>query len=130
MGHVAGGRRRTLGGTPGGVSARSDQPARHGEVADQFDLQIGRPAVTRRARIASLLAPAERRSLVGMVIVILALHVVGWGVLAGMVAPHSFSLGSANLDLPAVGLVIALAFVGIWVLALAVWRFGRIEERW
>src|SRR5215217_4359636 len=79
MGHVAGGRRRTLGGTPGGVSARSDQPARHGEVADQFDLQIGRPAVTRRARLASLLAPVERRSLVGMAIVILALHVVGWG---------------------------------------------------
>jgi high-affinity nickel-transport protein len=36
----------------------------------------------------------------------------------------------ANLDLTAVGLVIALAFVGIWVLALAVWRFGRIEQRW
>ena len=36
----------------------------------------------------------------------------------------------ANLDLAAVGLVIALAFVGIWVLALAVWRFGRIEQRW
>src|SRR5215207_3294399 len=69
MGHVAGGRGRTLGGTPGGVSSRSDQPARHGEVADQFDLQIGRPAVT-RARIAALLAPAERRSLVGMAIVI------------------------------------------------------------
>src|SRR5215204_6864379 len=92
MGHVAGGRGRTLGGTPGGVSARSDQPARHGEVADQFDLQIGRPAVTRRARIASLLAPVERRSLVGMAIVILALHVVGWGVLSVIVAPHSFSL--------------------------------------
>jgi nickel/cobalt transporter (NiCoT) family protein len=36
----------------------------------------------------------------------------------------------ANLDLAAVGLVIALAFVGIWVLALAVWRLGRIEQRW
>jgi high-affinity nickel-transport protein len=53
--------------------------------------------VTRRARITSLLVPAERRSLVGMVIVILALHVVGWGVLAGMVAPHSFSLGSGQV---------------------------------
>ncbi|HKF89387.1 MAG TPA: hypothetical protein VKB85_15125 [Propionibacteriaceae bacterium] len=53
--------------------------------------------MTRRARIASLLAPVERRSLVGMAIVILALHVVGWGVLAGIVAPHSFSLGSGQV---------------------------------
>jgi high-affinity nickel-transport protein len=35
-----------------------------------------------------------------------------------------------NLDLSAVGLMVALGFVGIWVLALAVWRFGRIEQRW
>ena len=36
----------------------------------------------------------------------------------------------AGLDLTAFGLVIAVAFVGIWLLAIAVWRFGRIEERW
>ena len=36
----------------------------------------------------------------------------------------------ANLDLSAVGLVVALGFVGVWALALAVWRFGRIEQRW
>jgi high-affinity nickel-transport protein len=36
----------------------------------------------------------------------------------------------ASLDLAAVGLVVALGFVGIWVLALVVWRFGRIEQRW
>jgi high-affinity nickel-transport protein len=53
--------------------------------------------VTRRARITSLLVPAERRSLVGMAIVILALHVVGWGVLAGMVAPHSDTDGSCGV---------------------------------
>ena len=53
--------------------------------------------MTRRARITPVLAPAERRSLVGMAIVILALHVVGWGVLAGIVAPHSFSLGSGQV---------------------------------
>jgi nickel/cobalt transporter (NiCoT) family protein len=41
--------------------------------------------------------PAERRSLVGMAIVILALHVVGWGVLAGMVAPHSDTDGSCGV---------------------------------
>ena len=32
-----------------------------------------------------------------MAIVILALHVVGWGVLAGMTATHSFSLGSGQV---------------------------------
>jgi high-affinity nickel-transport protein len=36
----------------------------------------------------------------------------------------------ADLDLSAVGLVVAVGFVGIWVVALAVWRFGRIEQRW
>jgi nickel/cobalt transporter (NiCoT) family protein len=36
----------------------------------------------------------------------------------------------ANLDLSAVGLVVALGFVGVWAFALAVWRFGRIEQRW
>ncbi|HWI01625.1 MAG TPA: HoxN/HupN/NixA family nickel/cobalt transporter [Propionibacteriaceae bacterium] len=36
----------------------------------------------------------------------------------------------ASLDLAAVGLIIALGFVGIWVLGLVVWRFGRIEQRW
>jgi nickel/cobalt transporter (NiCoT) family protein len=36
----------------------------------------------------------------------------------------------ASLDLASVGLVIAFGFVGMWVLALVVWRFGRIEERW
>src|SRR5215207_10593158 len=36
----------------------------------------------------------------------------------------------ANLEISAVGLVVALGFVGVWALALAVWRFGRIEQRW
>jgi nickel/cobalt transporter (NiCoT) family protein len=36
----------------------------------------------------------------------------------------------ANLDLSAVGLIVAAAFIGMWVLALVVWRYGRIEERW
>jgi high-affinity nickel-transport protein len=35
-----------------------------------------------------------------------------------------------GLDLNLVGYVIVALFVGTWVLALAVWRFGRIEERW
>lgn len=35
-----------------------------------------------------------------------------------------------SLDLNAVGYAIVILFVLTWVLALAIWRFGRIEERW
>ena len=36
----------------------------------------------------------------------------------------------ASLDLSAVGVIVTAGFIGMWVLALVVWRFGRIEERW
>jgi high-affinity nickel-transport protein len=36
----------------------------------------------------------------------------------------------SGVDLNLVGYVIAGLFVATWVLALAIWRFGRIEERW
>jgi high-affinity nickel-transport protein len=35
-----------------------------------------------------------------------------------------------SLDLQSVGFVIVGMFVVIWLVALAVWRFGKIEERW
>ena len=36
----------------------------------------------------------------------------------------------AAVDLNTVGYAIAALFVVTWAVALAVWRFGRIEERW
>jgi nickel/cobalt transporter (NiCoT) family protein len=36
----------------------------------------------------------------------------------------------STVDLNAVGYVLAALFVGTWAIALCVWRFGRIEERW
>jgi nickel/cobalt transporter (NiCoT) family protein len=39
-------------------------------------------------------------------------------------------LGAASVDLNLVGYVVAGLFVGTWALALAIWRFGRIEQRW
>ena len=36
----------------------------------------------------------------------------------------------SNLDLNIVGYFIVGLFVATWAIALAVWRFGRIEERW
>ena len=44
-----------------------------------------------------MLTSGERRSLFGMAIVIVGLHVLGWGVLAGIVAPHSFNIGSGQV---------------------------------
>jgi high-affinity nickel-transport protein len=36
----------------------------------------------------------------------------------------------ASLDLGYVGFAVVGLFVLAWALALAVWRYGRIEERW
>jgi high-affinity nickel-transport protein len=36
----------------------------------------------------------------------------------------------STVDLNAVGYVLVALFVGTWAIALCVWRFGRIEERW
>jgi high-affinity nickel-transport protein len=36
----------------------------------------------------------------------------------------------SNLDLNLVGYAVVAMFVLTWVVALSVWRFGRIEERW
>ncbi|HZP49738.1 MAG TPA: HoxN/HupN/NixA family nickel/cobalt transporter, partial [Actinocrinis sp.] len=36
----------------------------------------------------------------------------------------------AGLNLNTVGFVIVGLFIATWVVALAVWKFGRIEERW
>ena len=35
-----------------------------------------------------------------------------------------------SLDLNVVGYAIVGVFVLTWVVALAVWRYGRIEEKW
>jgi nickel/cobalt transporter (NiCoT) family protein len=53
--------------------------------------------VTWRSRIAAALAPGEWRSVLVMAFVIAALHLAGWGVLAGIVAPHSFQIGSGQI---------------------------------
>ncbi|GAA2107981.1 HoxN/HupN/NixA family nickel/cobalt transporter [Microlunatus panaciterrae] len=49
----------------------------------------------RRLRLA--LTATEWRSLAGMAGFILLLHVVGWGVLAGIVAPQHYQVGSAQV---------------------------------
>jgi high-affinity nickel-transport protein len=36
----------------------------------------------------------------------------------------------ADIPLDYAGYAIVVLFLGSWIVALAVWRFGRIEERW
>jgi nickel/cobalt transporter (NiCoT) family protein len=53
------------------------------------------------------------------------------GVLAGQLnLTGGFWGWVAGLDLNAVGYVIVALFVATWVVALLIWRFGRIEEKW
>jgi high-affinity nickel-transport protein len=35
-----------------------------------------------------------------------------------------------NVDINVLGFVIVALFVSTWVIALLIWRLGRIEERW
>ena len=35
-----------------------------------------------------------------------------------------------NLDINKAGLVIVAIFVLTWIAALAIWRFGKIEQKW
>ena len=42
----------------------------------------------------------------------------------------SFWRGLESIDINSLGLVIVATFVATWVIALLIWRLGRIEERW
>src|SRR6478672_1230104 len=61
--------------------------------------------------------------------------VIGVIVLAGLIADRLgiesgpvAAIGSVNLEF--VGFMIVGLFVAAWLIALAVWRFGQVEERW
>jgi high-affinity nickel-transport protein len=66
--------------------------------------------------------------------VIVAL-IIGTVELAGLFAHELQAQGSfwtwvENINISRLGLIIAGMFAATWVVALAVWRLGRIEERW
>jgi len=61
--------------------------------------------------------------------------VIGTVELGGLVAEHLNLSGSfwnwfESIDINFLGFLIVAMFVVTWAIALAVWRFGRIEERW
>ena len=61
--------------------------------------------------------------------------VIGTIELAGVFAQRlnasgGFWLWVENIDMNTVGFIIAGMFVATWAIAISVWHFGRIEERW
>ena len=61
--------------------------------------------------------------------------VIGTIELAGLLAQKLNARGSfwawlENININTLGFVIVAMFLATWAVALAVWRFGRIEERW
>jgi nickel/cobalt transporter (NiCoT) family protein len=61
--------------------------------------------------------------------------VIGTVELGGLIAQHLDLSGSfwnwfENININLLGFLIVGMFVGTWVIALAIWRLGRIEERW
>ena len=61
--------------------------------------------------------------------------VIGTIELSGLLARKLGAQGSfwswwENIDIGTLGLIIAGLFAAAWLVALAVWRLGRIEERW
>jgi high-affinity nickel-transport protein len=61
--------------------------------------------------------------------------VIGTVELGGLLAQHLNLTGGfwtwfENIDINALGLLIVGLFVGTWAIALSIWRFGHIEERW
>jgi len=61
--------------------------------------------------------------------------VIGTIELSGLLARRLGAEGSfwswwENIDIGTLGVIIAGLFVAAWVLALTIWRLGRIEERW
>jgi high-affinity nickel-transport protein len=61
--------------------------------------------------------------------------VIGTIELAGIFAQHLNASGAfwvwvENIDINTLGFIIVGMFVATWAIALSIWHFGRIEERW
>jgi high-affinity nickel-transport protein len=66
---------------------------------------------------------------------VLVALVIGTIELGGIVAQHLNAQGSfwswfENININELGLIIVGMFIATWVVALSIWRFGHIEERW
>jgi high-affinity nickel-transport protein len=90
-----------------------------------------------RAYRWAFLAPVRKvfYNLTVTVLSVVAALVVGVVVLCGLVADrlelHSGPIAAAgDLSLDSVGYLVVGVFAATWALAAAIWKFGRIEQRW
>ncbi len=60
-------------------------------------MSVAVPPGTRLARVRASLTRREWTSMAGMTVVIVGLHVIGWGVLAGIVAPRGYDMGNGQV---------------------------------
>src|SRR3954469_23035722 len=68
------------------------------------------PSTSRLARIRSSLTPAQWRRLAGLATIILGLHIVGFGLLFGVVVPHHLSAFGVGVGITAYTLGLRHAF--------------------
>src|SRR3954466_15709608 len=68
------------------------------------------PFTSSRARIRSSLTPAQWRRLAGLAVVIVGLHVIGFGLLFGFVVPHHLSTFGVGVGITAYTLGLRHAF--------------------
>jgi high-affinity nickel-transport protein len=53
------------------------------------------------------------------------------GLLAQKLGAHGpFWAWLEHIDIGSLGVIVVAMFLGTWVLALSIWRFGRFEERY
>ena len=60
-------------------------------------LPSGTVSQSRLSRIRNGLSRGEWTAIGGMTLLIVALHVIGWGVLGGLVAPHNYAVGQGQV---------------------------------
>jgi high-affinity nickel-transport protein len=58
---------------------------------------VGSAPASRLSRVRRALSPTEWASIGGMAFFIVALHLAGWGVLLGLVAPHNYPVGPGQV---------------------------------
>jgi nickel/cobalt transporter (NiCoT) family protein len=84
---------------PGGVPWRAsrDLLPRAVKEAIRVSVEVQQSFGSLGARVRGSLSRREWTSIAGMTAFIIALHVIGWGLLVAVIAPHHYNLGSSGV---------------------------------
>src|SRR5664280_535461 len=84
---------------PGGVPWRAsrDLLPRAVKEAVRVSVEVQQSFGSLGARVRGSLSRREWTSIAGMTAFIIALHVIGWGLLVAVIAPHHYNLGSSGV---------------------------------